>query len=84
VVLTFFSSAVYVAFLGLSIYSMLPNDQAADDEDEDGEEGGHSAVVSPATDKQWEMQPVTPGATPFTPRTQAFHTLERKLPLRYQ
>lgn len=60
---------------------MLPNDQAKDDDEE--EEGGTPAAAAPATDKQWEMQPVTPGATPFTPRTQAFHTLERKLPLRY-
>lgn len=32
--------------------------------------------------EQVEMQPTTPRAVPFTPRTQAFHTLDRKLPLR--
>ncbi|KAB5578566.1 hypothetical protein GE09DRAFT_1280905 [Coniochaeta sp. 2T2.1] len=70
---------LYVANLGLAIWAMLPNkelDISGDDDDDDD--------YSPAENKSWEMQPRTPGATPFTPRTQAFHTLDRKLPLRSQ
>jgi hypothetical protein len=68
-----------VANLGLAIWAMLPNkelDVAWDDDDDD---------TPPREDKEWEMQPRTPMmSTPFTPRTQAFHTLDRKLPLRTQ
>jgi len=63
--------------LGLAIWSMLPNKnmgKLADDDDD--------SSSSPTNDKQWEMQPQTPRSTPFTPRTQAFHALDRRLPLR--
>ncbi len=71
------SSALYLFNLGLAIWAMLPNpnlDIEDSDDEEDRVEG-----------KQLEMQPTPPRATPavpFTPRTQAFHTLDRKLPLR--
>lgn len=69
---------LYVVNLGLAIWAMVPNkelDLENDDDDDD----------APPTNKEWEMQPRTPGtAVPFTPRTQAFHTLDRKLPLRTQ
>ena len=62
---------------------MAPNKRmdAADDDDEEGD----VAVNSPAIDKerQWEMRPVAPvSPSPFTPRTQAFNALDRRLPLR--
>ena len=70
---------LYLVNLGLAIWAMLPNkelDMESDDDDD---------YAAPPTDKQWEMMPRTPGtAVPFTPRTQAFHTLDRKLPLRTQ
>ena len=70
---------VYVLTLGFAIYSMLPNKQLDIDQDDNDD-----SPTSPSMDKQWEMQPQTPRAVPFTPRTQAFHTLDRKLPLRSQ
>jgi hypothetical protein len=58
---------------------MLPNPELdVEHEDSDDEEDRVEG-------KRMEMQPTTPRATPavpFTPRTQAFHTLDRKLPLR--
>lgn len=36
-------------------------------------------------DKEWELKPVpTQAAAPYTPRTLAFNTLDRQLPLRDQ
>jgi hypothetical protein len=58
---------------------MLPNkelDMMDDSDDEDDYHGPKDKGVAV------EMQP-TPPQVPFTPRTQAFHTLDRKLPLRY-
>lgn len=70
---------LYVVNTGLAIWAMLPDKQLdADNGDDDDDD------VS-ADGKEWEMQPRTPAtATPFTPRTQAFHTLDRKLPMRKQ
>jgi len=70
---------LYVVNLGFGIYSMWPNKNMADLLDDDDDDNGKT---SGATDKQWEMQPQTPRGTPFTPRTTAFQTLDRKLPLR--
>jgi hypothetical protein len=45
----------------------------------EGDREGDKRSASPA-DKELELQPTTPRqAVPFTPRTQAFHTLDRKL-----
>lgn len=69
---------LYVVNLGLAIWAMMPNRDLdiGDDDDDD---------VPARENKEWEMQPRTPGTgTPFTPRTQAFHTLDRKLPMRTQ
>jgi len=76
--------ALYVFNLGIAIWAMLPRDGAEDRDDEDEDEK--------VEDKNWEMQsirsptmPMTPGRNvPYTPRTMAFHTLDRKLPLRYE
>ena len=68
--------ALYLVNLGLALWAMWPDPTlSADFEDDEDEE-------TTAHDKQWEMQPTTPGAVPFTPRTQAFHTLDRKIPSR--
>ncbi len=59
---------------------MLPNKQI-DMEDSDDEEFGSSKQKDKGV--AVELQPPPPALQmPFTPRTQAFHTLERKLPLR--
>jgi hypothetical protein len=84
------NSIVTVVNLGLTIWALLPNDRDkrewdSDDEEEDeplGSSGGRKGSA-------WEMQSIPPtprtgGFAPFTPRTMAFNTLERKLPLRHQ
>ncbi|KAL1865294.1 hypothetical protein VTK73DRAFT_5295 [Phialemonium thermophilum] len=76
---TVYMLTIYLANLGLSIWSMLPNKKMDDEEEIDSP----AESTSPATFKEWEMQPTAGSSTPFTPRTQAFNTLDRKLPLRY-
>lgn len=66
---------------------MLPNkelENMADDSDDDDVNDVNGYYGSAAKGKAVEMQPTPPPAqqVPFTPRTQAFHALERKLPLR--
>ncbi|KAL8409097.1 hypothetical protein RB594_007515 [Gaeumannomyces avenae] len=75
------SLAVYTIGLGFAIYNMIPlkSDAKVVDEDEENTSQTSSPEESKGT---WEMQPQTPRGVPFTPRTQAFHTLDRKLPFR--
>jgi hypothetical protein len=79
--MTFYMLSIYLINLGLALWAMWPNpenDVTEDDEDNDSDTGR-------AEFKDWEMQNMkTPNATamPFTPRTHAFHTLNRELPLR--
>jgi len=68
-------SALYLYNLGLAAWAMWPNPELDIVEDEDEDDHVH-------TKEAVEMQPTTPRGVPFTPRTQAFHTLDRKLPLR--
>lgn len=71
--------------LALSIYALLPNKINDISEDDDEEEG--STTSEPKDRGVWEMHNMKmpdSRATPFTPRTQAFHTLDRQLPLRSQ
>lgn len=78
--------AVYLAGLGLAVWTMLPNKAGTEEDEED------DYVFTPRKKaaKDYEMEPATPRSprggpftpSPFTPRTQAFHTLDRKLPLR--
>lgn len=77
------ASVVYLVNLGVAAHAMWPNkeNEVADDEDRD----------STAEYKErgaWEMHnwksPAVAHESPFTPRTQAFHTLNRQLPLREQ
>lgn len=73
--------ALYLFNVGMAAWAMWPNpelDYPEDDDDDDGHVHSKEEV---------EMQPTTPRGpmgVPFTPRTQAFHTLDRKLPLRQQ
>jgi hypothetical protein len=74
---TVFMLALYLCNTGLAAHSMLPNPELDIPEDDDDDYGHSKEAV--------EMQPTATPAVPFTPRTQAFHTLEsgsRKLPLR--
>lgn len=75
---TIYMFFLYLVNLGLAIWSMLPNPELENKDVDDDDDR------SPSRDKQFELQPTTPGGrgVPFTPRTQAFHTLDRKLPLR--
>lgn len=60
---------------------MWPNKELNDTRDEEVDDS--TGEVEP---KKWEMHnmrsPTSIRASPFTPRTQAFHTLDRQLPLR--
>ncbi|KAI6352640.1 hypothetical protein MCOR25_009353 [Pyricularia grisea] len=74
---------IYVINLGWAIFNMIPTKHDKQ-HDEDEDENEYASSDSPTEVKTWEMQPQTPsaGGVPFTPRTQAFHTLDRKLPFR--
>ncbi|KAM0440949.1 hypothetical protein ACHAPT_000252 [Fusarium lateritium] len=86
-VVTLWLLVVYVANLVFAIYAMCPNkiNDIPDDDDEEEES-------TPSEPKEaggvWEMHnmktPTSARGMPFTPRTQAFHTLDRQLPLRSQ
>ncbi|KAK8064914.1 hypothetical protein PG994_007552 [Apiospora phragmitis] len=79
---------IYLVNLGLNIWAMLPTDKKKGFYESDDEEEGSPAA--PKGNSHWEMTGVPPTprtggvAVPFTPRTMAFNTLERKLPLRSQ
>lgn len=82
-----------VVFLGnflLGVYSLIPTaaQRAANRIAIDDMQTKHSPLSPDSTsDKEWEMKrmnfPATPVA-PYTPRTLAFNTLDRQLPLRAQ
>ncbi|OAQ99811.1 hypothetical protein LLEC1_02906 [Akanthomyces lecanii] len=74
---TFYMHVLYILNLGFAIYAMWPR-KGSHFEDESDAESIHSTPNL----KDTEMQAFT--STPFTPRTQAFHTLDRKLPLRQE
>ncbi|KAI4595758.1 hypothetical protein KJ359_006394 [Pestalotiopsis sp. 9143b] len=78
--------AVYLVNLGLTIWTMLPNEADKRGKDVDSDDETNSPSSLRRNDK-WEMHgiPQTPSAAvPYTPRTMAFNTLDRKLPLRSQ
>ncbi|KAH7256666.1 hypothetical protein BKA59DRAFT_507580 [Fusarium tricinctum] len=84
-VIAVYMLALYLCNLGCCIYAMLPN-KINDISDEDEEEEG-STTSEPKDRGVWEMHNMkTPSirSMPYTPRTQAFHTLDRQLPLRSQ
>ncbi|TDZ33839.1 hypothetical protein C8035_v009227 [Colletotrichum spinosum] len=91
---TVYMLALNVASLAIAVYVCLPNKfDKMDDDDEEGGGGAGSDGSSPVEDYSkergvWELRdmkgPGTPRVVPYTPRTMAFHTLDRKLPLRQQ
>ncbi|KAI1844537.1 hypothetical protein JX266_009210 [Neoarthrinium moseri] len=78
---------VYLVNLGLNIWALLPNEADKRGTDVDSDEETNSPSSLKRNDK-WEMHgiPQTPrtATVPYTPRTMAFNTLDRKLPLRSQ
>ncbi|KAI1183383.1 hypothetical protein F5B17DRAFT_434687 [Nemania serpens] len=76
--------------LGLTVWALLPNERDKRDWDSDDDEdmplgaGAGGDRKGPA----WEMQSIPPtprtGLMPYTPRTTAFNTLDRKNPSRPQ
>ncbi|WYZ44370.1 hypothetical protein EsH8_VII_000806 [Colletotrichum jinshuiense] len=85
---TVYMLVLYVANLAIALYVSWPNagDKVDDEEDGAGSDTGSSPVDYAKEGSEWEMNgmkgPSSPRVMPFTPRTQAFHTLDRKLPLR--
>lgn len=82
---TIAASVLYLLNLGFAAWAMWPdpiNDEGDEDEDDD------VPMTQPTRETNWEMQgmksPMSARMTPYTPRTQAFHTLDRQLPLRQQ
>lgn len=73
------TSVTYLLNLGFAAWAMWPNKELNSPKDE--EDGDSTGSAEP---KPWEMQNMRSptGPSPFTPRTQAFHTLDRQLPLR--
>ncbi|SPO02213.1 uncharacterized protein DNG_04886 [Cephalotrichum gorgonifer] len=82
---TVFMLFIYLCNLGLAIHSMLPNEL---DKMNEGDEENDGESIRKGKSPEWEMQgvrgpsPTTPGV-PFTPRTMAFRTLDRKGPGRF-
>ncbi|KAI1105716.1 hypothetical protein F4804DRAFT_303317 [Jackrogersella minutella] len=76
---------IYTINLGMNIWALLPNEADRKDLNDDEDTSSPAALKKGG---EWEMHgiPQTPrtGTVPFTPRTTAFNTLERKLPLRNQ
>ncbi|CAJ2500599.1 Uu.00g034520.m01.CDS01 [Anthostomella pinea] len=76
--------AVTLVNLGLNIWAMLPNE--ADKKDVDSDDDSYSSPSAMKRGAEWEMQGIPPtprtATMPYTPRTMAFNTLERKMPLR--
>lgn len=76
---------IYLVNIGLTVWALLPNpaNDIVDDEDDDD-----SSPTALKKGGNWQMHSIPPtprtGTIPFTPRTMAFNTLERKLPLRNQ
>lgn len=83
--ITLYMLVVYLLNLGFAMTAMWPNPRNAGDENED-DRGSDSS--DPKEQINWEMHsfksPMSPRETPFTPRTQAFRTLDRQLPPRQQ
>ena len=83
-------SALFLVNMGLAIWSCIPTaaQRAASKIEYDDDQVSKGSPTSDHSDRhrQWEMKSVaraTP-AVPYTPRTLAFNTLDRQLPLRAQ
>ncbi|KAI1128680.1 hypothetical protein F5Y10DRAFT_168912 [Nemania abortiva] len=75
--------------LGLTIWAMLPNERDKrdwDSDDEDDDEPLGAGAGGNRKGSSWEMHSIPPtprtGLMPYTPRTTAFNTLDRKNPAR--
>jgi hypothetical protein len=82
---TVFMLFLFVFNLGLGIWSAIPSAQAKAARKLEVDDLQGDSPTSDASDRRWEMSAVPPtptGKQPFTPRTLAFNTLDRKLPLR--
>lgn len=86
------ASAVFLANTALAIYSLIPTaaQRAASKVQYDEDQVSKDSPTSDHSvrNRQWEMKSVpsvraTP-VVPYTPRTLAFNTLDRQLPLRAQ
>lgn len=61
------------------------NDLDTDEDEDDEEPFKQNKSIELGGMKEMGMkQPMASGAMPFTPRTHAFHILDRKLPLRQE
>ncbi|PHH90146.1 hypothetical protein CDD83_4393 [Cordyceps sp. RAO-2017] len=80
--ITLLMLVVYLVNLAYALHAMWPNKENEVSDEEDGS----SATSDPKERSTWEMHsmksPISVHAMPYTPRTQAFHTLDRQLPLR--
>ncbi|RCI13221.1 hypothetical protein L249_0286 [Ophiocordyceps polyrhachis-furcata BCC 54312] len=72
-------STVYLINLAIALHATWPNreNDVSNEDDED------VATLDSTERGTWEMHSMkAPASTPYTPRTQAFYTLDRQLPLR--
>lgn len=79
-----FLRAIFTANLVLSIWSMIPT-KAMKEARNSSKEEEMSPASETSGEKLWEMRNMpqpTPTFQPYTPRTLAFNTLDRQLPLR--
>ncbi|KAK4144764.1 uncharacterized protein C8A04DRAFT_36333 [Dichotomopilus funicola] len=79
---TAYMLVLYLCQTGFAVWAMIPNKEL-DMYDSDDEDNDYRKPAARDKGVTVQMQPTPPNEQmPFTPRTQAFHTLERKLPLR--
>lgn len=74
------SRIVFFANFALGIYSIYPT--AAERAAAKVEIDDMQYASDNNSEREWEMKNVSAAKQPFTPRTLAFNTLDRKLPLR--
>ncbi|KAI1827798.1 hypothetical protein F4861DRAFT_491275 [Xylaria intraflava] len=74
--------------LGLNIWAMLPNERDKRDWDSDDEDEDEPVSRNNKNGSSWEMHPIPPtpraNLLPYTPRTMAFNTLDKKTSARQQ
>ncbi|KAL7811912.1 hypothetical protein V8C26DRAFT_408310 [Trichoderma gracile] len=82
--ITLYMLTAYVFMLGFSLYAMWPNPLNNLDTDEDEDDEAASVKDGKSVEMSGLKTTWASGTMPYTPRTQAFHTLDRKLPLRQE
>lgn len=82
------SSAIFLVNFALAVWALIPTaaQRAASKVEFDDMQMSADSPVSDTSKKEWEMTSVTRpvNTVPYTPRTLAFNTLDRQLPLRAQ